>query len=361
MDQPALCTCLCCPMVAILYHSIGVIITIFDGASSNGKEACLHTRSLWGSTIWLCSCYSRFETRIAMQIIWMKPSETMPKHRRSSRQRRLPSFWRQRGLDSPPPNFFPENMWSFSSQKHFSTAKLCYGVLAQICFGPIRCSFNTRFRTRFRKVLVQIVPVQIPLQVPKGSGEDTCWGSGGFCAVPEGSVGDTLWGSAWFRCRYLVTVRFRTFPVQVLGEVPEGYGADTWLGSRGFWCRYLVRFRKFPVQLPDEVPEGLGEDAWWGFGRFRGQIPCEVPEGSVSETLWGSGGFWRRRCLVRFWRVLVQMLCEIPKGSDFFNGISTIYIELWQTRRIFQAVGDSTWVYFDKDIGLPKISKNLPQ
>jgi len=67
-------------------------------------------------------------------------------------------------------------------------------------------------------------------------------------------------GSGGLRCRYLV--RFRKFPVQVLGEVPEGYGADTWLGSRGFWCRYLVRFRKFPVQLPDEVPEGLGEDAW---------------------------------------------------------------------------------------------------
>ena len=30
-----------------------------------------------------------------------------------------------------------------------------------------------------------------------------------------------------------VLVRFRKFPVQVLGEVPEGCGADTWLGSRG--------------------------------------------------------------------------------------------------------------------------------
>ena len=67
-------------------------------------------------------------------------------------------------------------------------------------------------------------------------------------------------GADTFRCRYLL--RFRKFPVQVLGEVPEGYGADTWLGSRGFWCRYLVKFQKFPVQLPDEVPEGLGEDAW---------------------------------------------------------------------------------------------------
>ena len=127
------------------------------------------------------------------------------------------------------------------------------GSLAQISSGAIRCSFNTRFWTRFRIYLVRFwrVPVQIPHEVPEGSG----WGSGGLCAVPEGSVADTLWGSGGFRCRYLV--RFRKFPVQVLGEVPEGYGADTWLASRGFWCRYVVRFWKFPVQLPDEVPEGL--------------------------------------------------------------------------------------------------------
>ena len=37
----------------------------------------------------------------------------------------------------------------------------------------------------------------------------------------------------------------------------------------------------------------------------------EVPEGSGADSL------------VRFRRVLVQMLCESPKGSDFFNGIST--------------------------------------
>ena len=38
----------------------------------------------------------------------------------------------------------------------------------------------------------------------------------------------------------------------------------------------------------------------------------EVPEGS------------RCRYLVRFRRVLVQMLCEIPKGSNvFFYGIGT--------------------------------------
>ena len=174
----------------------------------------------------------------------------------------------------------------------------------------------------------------------KGSCEDTCWGSGGFCAVPEGSGADTLW-----------------FPVQVLGEVPEGYGADTWLGSRGFWRRYLmkfwrvyrwrcvVRFRRVPGQIPWEVS---GVATWWGSGgsrwrcvvRFRrvpGQIACEVPEGSGPETLWGSGGFWRRRCLVRFRRVPVQIPCEVPEGSGadalwnskglrapvFFYGIST--------------------------------------
>ena len=48
--------------------------------------------------------------------------------------------------------------------------------------------------------------MQIPREVPEGSGEDTLRDSG---------------------CRCLV--RFRKFPVQVLGEVPERYGADTWL------------------------------------------------------------------------------------------------------------------------------------
>ena len=75
--------------------------------------------------------------------------------------------------------------------------------------------------------------------------------------------------------------------------------------------------------------------------RVPGQIPCEVPECSGAD-------------LVRFRRVLAEkMLGEVLEGSGadalcnskgfrFFNGISTIYIELWQTRRIFQAVGDST-------------------
>jgi hypothetical protein len=51
----------------------------------------------------------------------------------------------------------------FPQQQNFAM-----GSLAQISFGPIRCSFNTRFRTRFRRVLVQI-----PREVPGGSGADS--------------------------------------------------------------------------------------------------------------------------------------------------------------------------------------------
>jgi len=51
------------------------------------------------------------------------------------------------------------------------------------------------------------------------------------------------------------------------------------------------------------------------------------------------------------------MLCEIPKGSDVVYGISTSFYGinaqflwhkhfLWQRCRNFQAVGDSTGVYF---------------
>ena len=65
------------------------------------------------------------------------------------------------------------------------------------------------------------VPVQIPREVPESSGEDTCSGSGGFCAVPE--------------CRYLV--RFWTVPVQIPCEVPEVSGAGS------------VRFRRVAVQI----------------------------------------------------------------------------------------------------------------
>ena len=100
----------------------------------------------------------------------------------------------------------------------------------QISSGAIRCSFNTRFR-----------------RVPKGSGADTCWGSGGF------------------RCRYLV----RFWRVQVL----EGSGADTCWGSRGFRCRY-----------PVEVPEGSSADTLFKFQRVPVQMPGEVLEGSGAGT-----------------------------------------------------------------------------
>ena len=68
--------------------------------------------------------------------------------------------------------------------------------------------------------------MQIPCEVPEGSGEDTLCGFGGFwCRY--------LVRFRRFRCRYL---RFRKFPVQVLGEVPEGYGADASLGcSEDAW------------------------------------------------------------------------------------------------------------------------------
>ena len=171
----------------------------------------------------------------------------------------------------------------------------------------------------------RLAPVQSGAASTPGSGQGSggfrCRYLGRFRRVPV--MPDTLWGSGGFRCRYLV--RFRKFPVQVPGEVPKGYGADTWLGSRRFWCRYLVRFRKFPVQLPDEVPEGVGEDAWWGSGAdtLWGSGKFRYTDLLGEDAWWGSGGF-RCRYLVRFRRVLVQMLCEIPKGSD----VSLLYKRL---------------------------------
>ena len=50
------------------------------------------------------------------------------------------------------------------------------------------------------------------------------------------------------------------------------------------------------------------------------QIPGEVLEGS------GSGGF-RCRYLLRFQKVRVQMLSEIPKGSYVFNGIHFLGVQ----------------------------------
>ena len=184
--------------------------------------------------------------------------------------------------------------------------------------------------------------MQVLGEVPEGSGEDTCWGSRGFCAVPEGSGQipcevpegsgvDTLWGSGSFRCRYLVrfrrvpvkipaeapegSVRFRWVPVQIPCEVPEGSGVDTLWGSGSFRCRYSVRFRRVPVKIPAEAPKGCVR-----FRRVPVQIPCEVPEGSGVDTLWGSGSF-RCRYLVRFRKAPVKIPAEAPEGSVRFRRV----------------------------------------
>ena len=214
------------------------------------------------------------------------------------------------------------------------------GSLAQISSDPIRCSLN-------------MLPHQVPDKVLEGSGADTWWGSGGFrCRylvrfrkVPvKGSGADTWWGSGGFRCRYLV--RFRKVPV-------KGSGADTLrgsgnfpvqvrLGSKGFWRRCLVRFRKFPVQIPYEVPEGLGEDAVLIFRKVSVQILRGVPEGFGADTWWGSGSF-RRRCLVKFWRVAVQIPCELPEvpvqHAKVPEGTSVWY---WKKCWNYHAVGHDT-------------------
>ena len=157
--------------------------------------------------------------------------------------------------------------------------------------------FWCRYLVRFRRV-----PVQIPREVPEGSGEDTCWASGGFCAVLGGYWCRYLgWGSRRFWCRYLVEVPEVSAPVQLA----------TWWGSGGSRWRCVVRFRRVP-----------GQSTLWGSGRFRCRdllrFRCrdlvrfrrvlaekmlgEVPEGSGADTLWGSGGFWCR-CCVKFQRV----------------------------------------------------------
>ena len=107
--------------------------------------------------------------------------------------------------------------------------------------------------------------------------------------------------------------RFRR--VQIPVEVPEGSGADTWWGSGGF------RFWRVPVQIPVEVLEGFGAASRWGSGGFRCRYRVEVPVGSGADSRWGFGGF-RCRYSVRFRKVRVQMLCEVPEGSDVFNGIN---------------------------------------
>jgi len=131
----------------------------------------------------------------------------------------------------------------------------------------------------------------------------------------------------------------------VPGEVPEVSGAGTWWGSGGSRWRCVVRCRRVPGQIP------------WGSGRFRcrdlvrlrrvlaEKVLGEVPEGSGAGTLWGSGGFWCR-CFVKFQRVPMFFLWH---RHLICYGISAWFLWhkhfLWQKRRSFQAVGDSTWVY----------------
>ena len=196
--------------------------------------------------------------------------------------------------------FFPwlDNIWN---QFNMRTTYLGYVVR--------RWFFSPNSKTLLWGSLAQISPSAASTP---GSGQS----SGGFWCrylvrFRRGSGADTSWGSGGFRWRLLV--RFRRVPLKIPAEAPEG----------------SVRFRKFPVQEPGEVPEVSGAATWWR--RVPGQIPCEAPEGSGAETLWGSGRFWQRRWLsevpegfrcrylVRFRRVLVQMLCEIPKGFDFLK------------------------------------------
>ena len=47
------------------------------------------------------------------------------------------------------------------------------------------------------------------------------------------------------------------------------------------------------MQILREVPEGSGEDIV-RFWRVLVQIPCEVPEGSSADAWLGSRGFWCR-------------------------------------------------------------------
>ena len=59
---------------------------------------------------------------------------------------------------------------------------------------------------------------------------------------------------------------------------------------RGFRCRYQVRFWRVEVQILAEVPSGA--DTWCGAGGFRYvQIAGEVAEGSGAGTRYGSRKF----------------------------------------------------------------------
>ena len=105
--------------------------------------------------------------------------------------------------------------------------------------------------------------------------------------------------SGAIRCSFNTRFRAR------FRRVPEGSGADTCSGSGGFRCRYLVRLWRVRCRY---------------LVRFR-----RVPS---ADSRWGSRGF-RCRYSVRFRKVRVQMLCEVPEGSDvFFIGIK-VYFCIW--------------------------------
>ena len=131
-----------------------------------------------------------------------------------------------------------------------------------------------------------------------------------FRGVPETSEADGWRGSKGFRCRWPMRfgrfrcrwlMRFQRVVVQMADEVPESSGADGRWGSGEFWGRWLTRFQRVPVQMADEVR------------KVPGQMADEVPEGCGPDGWWGSGEFW----------------ADSQKPS-----------------KIFQAVGDNTWVYF---------------
>ena len=77
--------------------------------------------------------------------------------------------------------------------------------------------------------------------------------------------------------------------MQLQHQVPEKVPEKVPEGSGSFRCRWLMRFRRVPVQMVDEVPESFGADS--------------------------SGGF-RGRWLMRLWRVPGQIADEVPEVSS---------------------------------------------
>ena len=104
-----------------------------------------------------------------------------------------------------------------------------------------------------------------------------------------GSLAQNSSGAIRCSCNTRFRRRFRSLPLQMADEVSESSEADGWRGSKGFRCRWPMRF-----------------------GRFRG------------------------RWLMRFQRVVVQMADEVLESSG---------ADSQKPFKIFQAVGDNTWVY----------------